>query len=87
MSPVGIQEKTEEQKDSKICFRVVRIPHHAKAEDMEEVDWPILVIAPVLGPLRNVAGADRMLDEALVSRGAVNKHKLHTHPRGKDAQQ
>lgn len=54
---------------------------------MEEVDWPILVIAPVLGPLRNVAGADRMLDEALVSRGAVNKHKLHTHPRGKDAQQ
>lgn len=87
MSPVGIQERTEEQNIGKICFRAVRIPHHGKAEDIQEVDWPILVIGPVLGLLRNVAGVDRMLAEALVSRGVVNKHKLHTHPRGKDTRQ
>lgn len=50
------------------------------------MDWPILAIGPRSGTVRNVAGVDRMLDEALVSRGVVNtqiaphapKRKGHT---------
>ena len=91
VSPVGIHERTEEQnKQQQNLLPSCQDSISQKCRRHLEVDWPILVIGPRSGTLRNVAGVDRMLDEALVSRGVVNtqiaphapKRKGHTANRG-----